>query len=88
MTLKLGLLLLILPPLALMGFWGMEYAEVSRCIQQGGSFDYPSQTCLLDQGAGEFIPFAQRYPTVVSGSLWAAFLGLLLTLHGLYRRRQ
>lgn len=86
MLLKLGLTLLIAPLLLLMGVWGVEYSQVSSCIHLGGSFDYHLGECLLEQ-QGVFIPFAQRYSLLVSASLWAACLGLALTMAALYVRR-
>jgi len=86
MLLKLGLLLLVLPLIILMGAWGIEYVEVSNCIHDGGQYDYLLQECLHDQRA-VFVPFAERYPLLVSGSLWASCIGLLMCIVGLYRRR-
>lgn len=86
MWLKLGLALLVLPPLILMGVWGVEFAAVSACIHEGGSYDYLLEACLLDQ-QGIFVPFAERHPSLVSTSLLLACAGLVLCLVGLYRSR-
>lgn len=86
MLLKLGLSLLILPLLVLMGSWGMEYAEVSSCIYEGGSYDYLLGECLHNQ-QGIFVTFSERYPLLVSTSLWASCAGLVLTIVGLYKGR-
>lgn len=86
MLLKLGLSLLILPLLVLMGAWGVEYADVSSCIYEGGSYDYLLGECLMEQ-SGIFAPFAERHPWLVSTSLWASFTGLVFTLVGLYKGR-
>ena len=86
MLLKLGLSLLILPLLILMGTWGMEYADVSSCIYEGGSYDYLLGECLINQ-QGIFVPFAERHPLLVSTSLWASCAGLVFTLVGLYKSR-
>ena len=86
MLLKLGLSLLILPLLILMGAWGMEYADVSSCIYEGGSYDYLLGECLINQ-QGIFVPFAERHPLLVSTSLWASCAGLVFTLVGLYKSR-
>jgi len=86
MLLKLGLCLLILPLLILMGTWGMEYADVSSCIYEGGSYDYLLGECLMDQ-QGVFVAFAERYPLLVSTSFWVSCAGLVLTLIGLYKGR-
>lgn len=86
MWLKLGLVLLVLPPLILMGYWGVEYAAVSACIHEGGSFDYLLGECLTDQ-QGIFVPFGERHPSLVSTSLLAACAGLVLCMIGLYRSR-
>lgn len=86
MLLKLGLSLLILPLLVLMGTWGVEYADVSSCIYEGGSYDYLLGECLMDQ-QGIFVPFAERHPLLVNTSLWASCAGLVFTLVGLYKGR-
>lgn len=86
MLLKLGLSLLILPLLVLMGAWGVEYADVSSCIYEGGSYDYLLGECLMDQ-QGIFVTFAERHPLLVSTSLWASCAGLVFTLVGLYKGR-
>lgn len=86
MLLKLGLSLLILPLLILMGVWGVEYADVSSCIYEGGSYDYLLGECLMSE-RGIFVPFAERYPLLVSTSLWASCAGLVFTLVGLYKGR-
>lgn len=86
MLLKLGLSLLILPLLVLMGSWGIEYAEVSSCIYEGGSYDYLLGECLMNE-QGIFVPFAERYPLLVSTSLWASCAGLVFTVVGLYKDR-
>ena len=86
MLLKLGLSLLILPLLILMGTWGMEYADVSSCIYEGGSYDYLLGECLINQ-QGIFVPFAERHPLLVSTSLWASCAGLVFTVVGLYKDR-
>lgn len=84
MWLKVGLLLLIAPVLLLMGVWGVEYAQVSACIVEGGSFDYLLGECLFEQ-AGLFVPFAERYPMLVNTSLGLSCVGLVLSIIGLYR---
>ena len=86
MLLKLGLSLLVLPLLILMGAWGIEYAEVSSCIYEVGSYDYLLGECLINQ-QGIFVPFAERHPLLVSTSLWASCAGLVFTLVGLYKSR-
>lgn len=84
MLVQLGLALLVLPLLILMGFWGVEYSQVSACIVEGGSFDYLLGECLFDQ-IGFFVPFAERHPLLVKSCLWLSCLGLLLSIIGLYR---
>lgn len=86
MLLKLGLSLFILPLLVLMGAWGLEYADVSSCIYEGGSYDYILKECLMDQ-QGIFITFAERHPVLVNTSLWTSCAGLMFTLIGLYKGR-
>ena len=86
MLLKLGLALLVLPLLLVMGAWSLEFVEVSNCIHAGGSYDYLEGLCLHGE-TGRFIPFAQRHPLLVNGSLGLACIGLVLCIFGLYRRR-
>lgn len=86
MLLKLGLTLLVAPLILLMGAWGIEYGEVSSCIHLGGSYDYLLGECLMDQ-RGVFVPFAERYPLLVSTSLWASCAGLIFSVVGLYKGR-
>ena len=86
MLLKSGLALLVLPLLLVMAAWSLEFVEVSNCIHVGGSYDYLEGLCLED-ASGRFVPFAERHPLLVNGSLWASCLGLLLSILGLYQRR-
>jgi len=84
--LRLGLVLLILPPLLLMGAYMVELSTVNSCLESGGSWDYAGGHC---QSHGEHvaIPYLQRHPLFVNGAMLLALLGLLFCLVGLYRGR-
>lgn len=87
--LKLGLLLLILPPLALMAGYMMEQAEVDACLDTGGAWNYLERLCVQSAESGNlpFVPFMQRYPIMVNGGMLLAVLGLVFCMVGLYRGR-
>lgn len=84
--LRLGLLLLILPPLVLMAAWMVDHTAVSGCVDGGGAWDYAQSRCL----AGEHhpVPYLERHTLFVNGSLLLALLGVLFCLAGLYRGRE
>lgn len=84
--LRLGLLLLVLPPLLLMGGYLYEQAAVDACLDQGGSWHYLQRICDSTQ-QHPFVPFMMRYPLLVNGGMLVAVLGLLLCIAGLYRGR-
>ena len=82
--LKYGLLLLIVPPLLLMGGYLYEQAAVDACVDQGGSWNYLQASCDLAQ-SHPFVPFLQRHPLLVNGGMLLALVGFFLCLGGLYR---
>lgn len=84
--LRLGLLLLILPPLVLMGAYMVELSTVDSCLDGGGAWDYTLGQC---QSGGEHrtIPYLQRHPLFVNGAMLLAVVGLVFCLAGLYRGR-
>lgn len=87
--LRLGLLLLILPPLGLMAGYMMEQADVDACLDVGGAWNYLERLCSdsAETGALPFVPFMQRHPVLVNGGMLLSVLGLLFCLAGLYRGR-
>jgi len=87
--LRVGLLLLILPPLALMAGYLMEQAEVDACLDAGGAWNYLEQLCAEQPRSGgfPFVPYMQRHPVMVNGGMLLSVLGLLFCLAGLYRGR-
>ncbi|KEA62429.1 hypothetical protein ADIMK_3320 [Marinobacterium lacunae] len=87
--LKVGLLLLILPPLALMTGYMMEQAEVDACLDAGGAWNYVERVCVDDAASGTFpfVPFMMRHPVLVNGGMLLSVVGLLFCMVGLYRGR-
>lgn len=84
--LRAGLLLLIVPSVLLLAGYFSELAQVSDCLDQGGSFDYHLSQCDLVK-THPFVPFLVRYPVWVNGGLLLSVIGILLCLAGLFRRR-
>lgn len=85
--LKIGLPLLILPPLALMAGYLVEHASVQACIDNGGAWNYRLAECG-DAASYPFIPYMVRHPLFVNGGMLLAVLGLIFCLFGLYRGRR
>lgn len=85
--LRIGLLLLILPLVLLLGGYFFELSSVNECLRQQGSFDYARQVCDLHR-QHPFVPYSQRHPGWVNGTLLASLLGLLFCIVGLYRGRR
>jgi hypothetical protein len=86
MILRVGLLLLILPPLALMTAYMVELSAVDSCLDGGGAWNYSASRC---ESSGDYsvIPYMQRHPLFVNGFMLLSVLGLLFCLVGLYRGR-
>lgn len=84
--LRIGLLLLIVPGVALLGLFFFEQMQISDCRLEGGHWDYLQAVC--DQQPHPFIPLMARKPLLVNGSMLLSCLGLLMTIAGLYRRRK
>lgn len=83
--LKVGLVLLIIPGLALMGLFMYEQSLVDACLDAGGSFDYLNRLC--DHSTTQpFIPMMARYPIAVNGGMLLSVVGLFCCLWGLYVR--
>lgn len=84
--LRVGLLLLIVPPLLVMAGYLMEQASVDACLDRGGVWHYLDSACL-QSGKPPFVPYMQRHPLFVNGGMLLAVLGFVFCLSGLYRRR-
>jgi hypothetical protein len=84
--LRLGLLLLVVPPLILMGAYLMEQAGVDSCLDAGGAWNYAQARCE-SEGEFPFVPFMVRHPLMVNGGMLLAVVGLVFCLIGLYRGR-
>lgn len=70
-----GLLLLLLPLIALGFHYGYEAYLADACLEQGGSFDYENWTCSVTESY-EFSPYLDRH--------WGkAVVALSLSLSGL-----
>lgn len=82
--LRLGLILLILPSLALMGAYMYEQHLIESCTATGGFYDYALSECN-PQTEQPFIPFMVRYPLLVNGGMLLSVLGLFLSIVGLYK---
>ncbi|WP_299200370.1 hypothetical protein [uncultured Amphritea sp.] len=85
--LRLGLLLLILPGVALMGVFWSEQSLVNECLSARGSFNYSAALCDMER-SHPFIPFAVRYPLFVNLTMLASVAGFCCCLFGLYVRRR
>ncbi len=84
--LRIGLVLLVLPGLAMMGAFMLEQSAVDACLDGGGAWNYGSGACE-SAGNHPFVPFSARHPLLVNGGMLLSVVGLLLCLVGLYRRR-
>ncbi|KAA6184046.1 hypothetical protein F2Q65_13925 [Thiohalocapsa marina] len=82
-----GILLLLLPLLALAGHYGYEVFLADSCLDRGGSFDYETWTCSLSQSF-EATPYLQRHggKAALAGALSLSGL-IVLGLDLLKRRR-
>ncbi|SEG83876.1 hypothetical protein [Marinobacterium lutimaris] len=84
--LRLGLLLLIVPPLALMAGYMIEQAQVDACLDGGGAWHYAEAQCV-SSGEYPFVPFMMRHPLLVNGGMLLSVVGLFFSLIGLYKGR-
>jgi len=85
--LKLGLLLLIVPPLALMGLYFTEHSAVRECLLiEGGHWDYLEGVCR--DTPQPFVPWIERSPWLVNGGMLLSVVGLGLCMVRLYVRRR
>ncbi len=83
--LRLGLILLVLPCIALTTGYMYEQSLVKDCLDLGGSFNYQELACDQTQDH-PFIPYMARHPLFVNGGMLLATLGCLMCIFGLYRR--
>lgn len=83
--LRIGLLLLTLPALALMAVFFMEQSAVDSCLDLGGSFDYRNERCDLEE-KHPFVPLMVRHPLLINGSMLLSVIGLALCMKGLLWR--
>jgi hypothetical protein len=56
--------------------WSWETDRVDQCLVRGGTFDYGVMECDQSRGAHLFIPFVDRHPRVVAGTLVAALIAV------------
>ncbi|MGH1462872.1 MAG: hypothetical protein ACRBB6_12635 [Neptuniibacter sp.] len=80
--LRLGLILLILPSVALMLLYFMDQATVDACLDQGGSYNYQDAVCDLTDNH-PFVPLIARYPLLINGAMLLSVIGLLMCMKGL-----
>ena len=83
--LRLGLILLIVPALALMVVFYIDQNAVSACTAQGGSYNYALGECDL-HNSHEFIPLLARHPLLINGAMLLSVIGLLMSMKGLLWR--
>lgn len=86
MLLRIGLVLLILPPAILLGGYFSELANVNECIRAQGSYDYLRGACDFEQ-QHPFIPYFERHTWLVNGAMSLAVLGVIVCALGLYKKR-
>ncbi len=87
MLLRIGLVLLILPPAILLGGYFSELANVNECIRAQGSYDYLRMVCDFDQ-QHPFIPYFARHTLWVNSAMSLSVLGVVLCALGLYKKRR
>ncbi|WP_299182374.1 hypothetical protein [uncultured Neptuniibacter sp.] len=83
--LRLGLILLIIPSLALMTVFYIDQSAVDSCLDAGGSYNYQAGECDFEQ-KHQFYPIMARYPLLVNGAMLLSVIGLLLCMKGLLWR--
>ncbi|MCG6658558.1 hypothetical protein HOP52_12425 [Halomonas campisalis] len=85
--LKLGLLLLIVPPLTLMGLYFWELGDVRECtLVQEGYWDYLEGVCR--DTPQRFVSWVERQPLLVNGGMLLSVVGVGLCMVGLYVKRR
>ncbi|SHE41540.1 hypothetical protein SAMN02745148_00393 [Modicisalibacter ilicicola DSM 19980] len=81
-----GVLLLIVPVVALMGLYFWELGDIRECQLSGGHWDYLAATCR--EQPQPFVPFIERHTLMVNGGMLLAMAGLVMCVVGLYVRRR
>lgn len=83
--LRLGLILLILPSIALMVIFYMDQSAVDACLDLGGSYNYDLSEC--DQNKQHpFKPLMARRPILINGAMLVSVVGLMMCMKGLLWR--
>ena len=83
--LRIGLILLILPAVALMALFFIDQSAVDACLDQGGSYNYDLGECDLQQ-EHPFKPLLVRHPLLINGSMLVSVIGLCMCMKGLLWR--
>lgn len=86
MLLKIGILLLVAPLLALLFGYFSELTTVNECAAAGGYYDYVNQLCNMEQKQ-PFISYFQRNPSWVNSGFIVSLIGLIVCFFGLYKGR-
>ena len=80
--LRIGLILLILPSMALMLLYFMDQSAVDACLDQGGSYNYKDEVCDLNE-QHPFVPLIARYTLLINAAMLLSVIGLLMCMKGL-----
>lgn len=80
--LRIGLILLILPSMALMLVYFMDQSAVDACLDQGGSYNYKDEVCDLNE-LHPFVPLIARYTLLINAAMLLSVIGLLMCMKGL-----
>ncbi|WP_415886338.1 hypothetical protein ACMXYR_16530 [Neptuniibacter sp. QD29_5] len=83
--LRIGLILLVLPSIALMVLFYVDQSAVDACLDQGGSYNYDLAECDLEQ-EHPFKPLLVRHPLVVNGGMLLSVVGVFMCMKGLLWR--
>lgn len=83
--LRIGLILLILPSIALMVVFYMDQSAVTACLEQGGSYNYDLAECDQEQ-KHPFKPLMARHPMLINGTMLLSVVGLFMCMKGLLWR--
>ncbi len=83
--LRLGLLLLILPSLALMAVYFIDQSAIEACLAEGGSFNYAADECDFTN-KHPYQPLMARHPTLINSAMLVSIVGLFMCLKGLLWR--
>lgn len=83
--LRLGLILLVVPAIALMVVFYIDQNAVTTCTAQGGSYNYTLGECDL-QNTHKFVPLIARHPLLINGAMLLSVIGLFMCMKGLLWR--